>query len=594
LSLYNRALSSNEISAIYIAGSAGKCFTPAPPTIVSQPTNQTTTLGGTASFTVTAGGTLPLSYQWSLNMTNIAGATNATLLLANVQLNQAGNYAVLVSNVAGSVSSSNAVLTVNLPPPCDPAPAGLVSWWRAENNAYDSIGTNNGSPTGGITYTNGEVGQAFVFNGSTSYIPVPASPGLNIGTGSGLTIECWIQPNAAFNANVSGAPIIEWDSATTDGLQLWAQGALAVNIKDTSGNAHKFQTANGMLTTNNFQHVALTYDKSSGNAVIYYNGVPVTNVNFGSITAQTTYPVNIGRRTGQPIGRGDTYGGLLDELSLYNRALSSNEISAIYIAGSAGKCPLLPPSIISQPTNQTVFVGGTAIFNVAATGSLPLSYQWRFIGTNLSGATNNSLTLTNVQLNQAGNYAVLVTNAYGSILSSNVVLTVNPLHHFDWNSIPSPRVANVPFVVTILAKDPADGTVTNFTGTVLFGSTNGVAVNPPVSGSFVQGAWTGSVVIPQITPNLVLRADDGLGHFGLANPINIIGLPSLDLRHSGNTLLILWPVGASGFVLETSSGLLPGTWIVVPDSPFQIGDQFVVPVVMSDTNRFYRLQFSVP
>jgi hypothetical protein len=92
----------------------------------------------------------------------------------------------------------------------------------------------------------------------------------------------------------------------------------------------------------------------------------------------------------------------------------------------------------------------------------------------------------------------------------------------------------------------------------------------------------------------VLRADDGLGHFGVANPINVIGLPTLDLMHSGNTLLILWPVGASGFVLETSSGLLPGTWIVVPDSPFQLGDEFVVPVVMSDTNRFYRLRFSSP
>ena len=58
------------------------------------------------------------------------------------------------------------------------------------------------------------------------------------------------------------------------------------NIKDTSGNAHKFNTVNNLLKTNNFQHVALTYDKSSGNAVLYYNGVAVTNANFGSITPQ--------------------------------------------------------------------------------------------------------------------------------------------------------------------------------------------------------------------------------------------------------------------------------------------------------------------
>ena len=63
----------------------------APPTIITQPTNQTVYVGGTASFSVTASGTLPLSYQWNFNQTNIANATNATLVLTNVQLNQAGN-----------------------------------------------------------------------------------------------------------------------------------------------------------------------------------------------------------------------------------------------------------------------------------------------------------------------------------------------------------------------------------------------------------------------------------------------------------------------------------------------------------------------
>jgi hypothetical protein len=76
--------------------------------------------------------------------------------------------------------------------------------------------------------------------------------------------------------------------------------------------------------------VALTYDKSSGDARFYYNGLLLTNVNFGAFTPQTTYPVNIGRRTGQTIGNGDTFGGLMDGLSLYNRALSPAEIQKIY------------------------------------------------------------------------------------------------------------------------------------------------------------------------------------------------------------------------------------------------------------------------
>jgi len=86
--------------------------------------------------------------------------------------------------------------------------------------------------------------------------------------------------------------------------------------------------------------------------------------------------------------------------------------------------PAIPPSITSQPTNQTVFVGGSATFSVMATGSLPLSCQWNFNGTNIAAATNTTLTLPNVQFMQAGSYVVLVTNLFGSILSSNALLTV--------------------------------------------------------------------------------------------------------------------------------------------------------------------------
>ena len=423
IGLYSRALSSNEIAAIYNAGSAGKCVTPVAPVITAQPTNQTVLLGGTANISVAATGTAPLSYQWSCNTTNIVGATNATLTFSSVQLTNAGNYSVTITNIAGSTNSDAATLTVNVLV-CTPAPSGLVAWWRAEGNASDSIGTNNGALIGGVTYTNGEVGQGFKLdnvNTSTSYIRLPASPSLNIGTSGGFTIESWVKPNA--QTLHGGAPIIEWDSASTDGLQFWVD--LSANIKDTSGNAHNL-VASGLLNTNSLQHVALTYDKSSGQAVMYYNGAAVTTVNFGNITPQTTYPVNIGRRTGQPIGNGSNYGGLIDELSLYTRALSSNEIAAIYNAGSAGKCYTpVAPVITAQPTNQTVLVGGTAAFSVTATGTAPLNYQWAINGTNITGASSATLTLNNVQLTNAGNYSVTITNSVGSTNSVAATLTVN-------------------------------------------------------------------------------------------------------------------------------------------------------------------------
>ncbi|HKW28451.1 MAG TPA: M36 family metallopeptidase, partial [Verrucomicrobiae bacterium] len=85
---------------------------------------------------------------------------------------------------------------------------------------------------------------------------------------------------------------------------------------------------------------------------------------------------------------------------------------------------MLAPTIITQPTNQAVIVDGTANFNVLASGRTPLSYQWRTNGTNILGETNTTLALADVQLSQAGSYAALVTNAYGSVLSSNATLFV--------------------------------------------------------------------------------------------------------------------------------------------------------------------------
>ncbi|MCD9017091.1 PQQ-dependent sugar dehydrogenase [Parachryseolinea silvisoli] len=83
------------------------------PAIVTQPASQTVTAGQPVTFSVTATGTAPLSYQWQRNNANITGATSASYTIANTQASHAGTYRVIVSNSAGSVTSSNATLTVN-------------------------------------------------------------------------------------------------------------------------------------------------------------------------------------------------------------------------------------------------------------------------------------------------------------------------------------------------------------------------------------------------------------------------------------------------------------------------------------------------
>jgi hypothetical protein len=88
------------------------------------------------------------------------------------------------------------------------------------------------------------------------------------------------------------------------------------------------------------------------------------------------------------------------------------------------------PSITTQPQNQSVLVASNAIFSVVASGQSPLNYQWSFKGTNLTngvhfnGATNITLTVSNVVASDAGNYRVIVSNSHGSATSSNALLTV--------------------------------------------------------------------------------------------------------------------------------------------------------------------------
>jgi hypothetical protein len=83
------------------------------PVITSQPTNATITQGQSASFSVSASGLQPLSYQWQKNGVNIAGATSAVFSIANVQPSDAGQYRAIVTNAAGTATSNAATLTVS-------------------------------------------------------------------------------------------------------------------------------------------------------------------------------------------------------------------------------------------------------------------------------------------------------------------------------------------------------------------------------------------------------------------------------------------------------------------------------------------------
>lgn len=320
------------------------------------------------------------------------------------------------------------------PPPlpvCLPIPSGLVGWWPAEGNAEDFAGVNHGVLQGGVTFAPGEVGQAFNFTAPNQAVIFPANPSLDVGNGLGFTLEAWINPTEITQAH----PIFEWNTGSSWGVHFHiapgqpfntspGPGELYANILDSSAGWHQLSSPGGVLTTNVFQHVALTYDQASGVATIYCNGLVVGQQIIGSFTPLTTYNLYLGRRP-LTAGEDETFAGQIDEAAIYNRALSPDEITAIYTAGSAGKCPTpFPLAIAGQPASQTIAEGGSAVFNVVAVGTGPLHFQWTFAGHNLVDATNSSLSLTNIHFAQGGNYAVKITSPYGVTNSANARLSV--------------------------------------------------------------------------------------------------------------------------------------------------------------------------
>src|ERR1044071_8268896 len=166
-----------------------------------------------------------------------------------------------------------------------------------------------------------------------------------------------------------------------------------------------------------------------------------------------------------------------------------------------GQTSAVLPYFLAEPTNQTITVGGIVTFSAKARGTPPLSYQWGFNGSPLATATDSDLILDDVQLRQAGNYSITVTNVAGSVTRSNALLTVNPnvIHYVDQNgaspSMPYTNWATAALTIqeAIDVAAPLDEIiVTNgvyATGgkAIYNGFTNRVAITKPVKVRSVNG-----------------------------------------------------------------------------------------------------------
>lgn len=324
-----------------------------PPAITTQPLSQGVPVTQPALLYVTATGTAPLHYQWTRSGTNLSGATSNSFSIASMQAANAGDYAVVITNSVGSITSDIATLSVASPaniPGCVPAPTNMVSWWSADGNTLDIQGTNNGTATN-LTYAAGKVGQAFSLNGTTAYVQVPNSPSLNP-TGK-ISILAWINPTGT---NVTTRVVDKHTAGGTDGYLL---GVATNHLQLKIGT----QLLNGRATVplNAYTFAAGTFDGTS--LKLYVNGVLDTNLAFTA-----SIPTNaLALRLGADLSTGSLFKGVIDEVMLFNRALTAAEIQSIYNAGTNGSCKGAGfTSIVAAPGQIQLKLGGRtgAIFEV--------------------------------------------------------------------------------------------------------------------------------------------------------------------------------------------------------------------------------------
>ena len=355
-----------------------------PPTIIAQPQSLELNLGSPAMFSVNATGVGPLTYRWRFNQTNIAGATATNYSLAAVKLTNAGAYSVAISNAGGVTVSTQAFLSVlarlTNAPGCLLSPSNMVNWWPGDGNLNDIFSTNKAAPHEGFSYTTGKQGLAFRFDGTSGYASVTATS-----LPPPWTACLWVNRQ---NSPESGAALL-------------GDGSYEIKLEQYNGTRQVGFTQFGVgdftfgyiVPANIWTHLAFV--GTTGGIALYTNGVlqsTLTNViplpraylGAGYVTSSARIV--------------DHMLGALDEILMYNRALTGAEIAAIHAAGSAGLVRAPEMTSLQPLPNGQVRVGlkGQTGKRFTIYASLNLT-NWGNLGTlaNPTGSAQFTNTLVN-------------------------------------------------------------------------------------------------------------------------------------------------------------------------------------------------------
>jgi len=426
---------------------------------------------------------------------------------------------------------------------CVAPPEDLVSWWPGDGNADDIEGINDGTVYDAI-YVPGKVDQAFSFDGDGDYVDCGDDASLDIT--SELTIDAWInRPNFDTHGTIVGKTN---GSSASAGYGLFSYMG-GVELAFYSEGGWKRTWPRVSITANEWHHIAGTFD--GNNLYLYVDGEQKASRAYsGTIAIAAGHSLHIAYwRLGLPT----YFEGLIDEVEIFNRALSAPEIRAIYLAGSAGKCKVEPNQLpdayagLDQTVECTGPTGTPVILNGLGSQDPdgdPRTYTWTGLFPEGDGTVNGATPTITLPLGTS-TITLVVNDGHGDSEPDEVDITITvgvygflpPLDSLVLSLVlegedaaPPPRKAfkqgrTLPLKLQLSC------------GNTVFSGTD---VTPP---KIVGLAWQNSASDLETIDMDSGEANDSGPYFRFSDPIWVYNLSTRDLRIGTYVISIEMPDG---------------------------------------------------
>lgn len=459
---------SNSLGVIF-SSNATLTVIEQPPFFLTQPASLVTYRYGPATFSCSVAGALPMTFQWRLNGTKLPGATNAVLTYANVPPWSGGSYSVVVSNQFGVAVSTNAFLTllqvldagninynyshyavpVSLTNVVAIAAGSFHSLALKPDNSLVAWGNNNygqanfpaaatnimsiaaGGNTCAVLRSNGTVimwGDGYEFNGNYGKTNPPASATNVVSVVVGDYHCLALRKNGtvvAWGRGNEKQTLVPANATNIMAVAVGAYHSLALRSNGTliAWGSNSYGQTNVPASLTNVIAISAA---GGHNFVLKSDG---TTYSWGDVTGSFPYTnivaVGCGGSSGEnyfTILRGDgrIVGGYVSSAIVSNAiAIASGSAHNLVLLGDGAPYLYWLPNAL-PPSHP----GDTVSTRVDVSGTGPIFYQWQLNGANIIGATNATLTLTNIPITSAGTYRCIVSNALGIITSPGTTLAV--------------------------------------------------------------------------------------------------------------------------------------------------------------------------